>query len=217
MVLVQRRPERPTRYQPRATPWANCFWPFRPFLTAQLEFCQGVSHDFVMVESKWREGIDGKPLGVGGIILSTHLQWLIDNGKVCDGYGAPTWVSIHLGIGSNLLYAAYFQSCFLFQFSNGTLLRRLIHIEEATRDCPPTFIGFISTFNEQHTRLNLGSYHHAISGDSRSWIFISVTHDPTPLCSWFRQFLMKTFLEEPSVYFSIHSPCGDSNRRPCKS
>ena len=91
------------------------------------------------------------PFCFGSIILASDKDWFINDSEVSNGDSSSSWVTVNLGIGSNLLDIRHSKPSFFFQLPDGALFRRLIHIHEAAGESPASFERFIASLISNRT------------------------------------------------------------------
>ena len=80
-----------------------------------------ISHNIFMVEGQWRQCIDGKPLSLGSIILASDSNRLIDDGQISNSDGSPSWVTVNLGVCTNLMHIRQSKPRLFLQFPDSAL------------------------------------------------------------------------------------------------
>lgn len=142
-----------------------------------------------MVKGQWWKIINRKPLGLCCIILASDSDRVVDYYHTGYCYGATSRITVHFGIGANLLEVGYPHARFFLQFTNCALLRRFIHVHETTRRSsyarllptgrkkgPTALIRVKASLYQQHLWCCFLGHHHAVSCYCQPRIFVCVFH-----------------------------------------
>ena len=78
------------------------------------------------------------PLCLGSIILASDSNRGIDDGQISNSDGSSSWITVNLGVCSNLMNIRQSKTRLFLQFPDSALFRSLIHVHETTGKCPCT-------------------------------------------------------------------------------
>ena len=105
-----------------------------------------------------------------------NLSWGIDGSKISNRNCPSSWVAVHFRVGTYLTDGRNLQASLFLQLTDSTLFCSLIHVHKTARERPSSLERVEASFYEQNMRRGFFCYHYAVSGNSWSWIFVSVFH-----------------------------------------
>ena len=131
-----------------------------------------------MVKSEGRQVIPFMPFGTSCIVSCNHLVIILaDKRKESHRQYTFTGVTINATEYVKLLQIDIFDVCLFAQFSSCSLFYGFIHIEEATRQSPCSFVGLYTTLDKQDMdACTIKTEDDTIGCYGWMWIFVSV-HD----------------------------------------
>lgn len=127
-----------------------------------------------MVEGEGRHFVDRKPLCLCCIVASLDVA---EAHKGIVGYADDSLarVAVRIGKGMELPDIGCLESCFLKEFSLGSVFSCFVDLQKTARECPSPFVGLYATLYEQDIEAcAVKSEYHTVGGDTRVGVLVVI-------------------------------------------